>query len=90
MKRYHVVIRGRVQGVGFRAWAAREGAALELSGWIKNLSDGTVECVFEGDAGRGEEFLKKLWKGPSLAKVYAVESNTSAYVGDLKGFSVTH
>ena len=47
-KRLHVVISGRVQGVNFRAYTKRTAASLGLTGWVKNLVDGTVESVFEG------------------------------------------
>ena len=45
----HVVITGRVQGVGFRAFVEREAEALRLDGWVRNRRDGTVEAVFAGE-----------------------------------------
>ena len=49
----HVLIMGRVQGVGYRAWVAREANAAGLSGWVRNLSSGDVEAVFSGPPGEG-------------------------------------
>ncbi|HTA18932.1 MAG TPA: acylphosphatase, partial [Polyangia bacterium] len=49
MKRLRAVVRGRVQGVGFRASAASEARRLQLTGWVRNQLDGTVETEAEGD-----------------------------------------
>ena len=53
----HVVITGRVQGVGFRAFVEREAEALRLEGWVRNRRDGTVEAVFAGDEGEIQHIL---------------------------------
>lgn len=68
----HVFIEGRVQGVWFRGWTAREAVLLGLSGWVRNLSDGRVEAVFSGDAVHVEEMIRKAHAGPPLARVDAV------------------
>lgn len=65
----HVEIRGRVQGVGFR-WFVRERArALALSGWVKNLSDGSVEVAASGSDAAVRDLLALLREGPPGAHV---------------------
>jgi acylphosphatase len=66
------VVAGRVQGVYYRASAAREAAALGLRGWARNLPDGRVEVVAGGDAPALESFAAWLWKGPPAARVDSV------------------
>ncbi len=65
----HVLIRGRVQGVGFRAWT--EDAALErgLGGWVRNRRDGAVEAVFAGEAAAADAMLSACRRGPPAARV---------------------
>jgi acylphosphatase len=71
--RRRVIVRGRVQGVGFR-WFVREHAqALRLAGWVRNLPDGMVELEVEGPAERVAELLDQVAEGPDGAVVAAVE-----------------
>jgi acylphosphatase len=70
---HHVLVTGRVQGVGFR-WFVRERAdALGLAGWVKNRSDGSVELLVSGDAAASEQFLAAVRRGPPHARVDAIE-----------------
>lgn len=62
-------ITGRVQGVGYRAWAAREAQSLGLAGWVRNRSDRSVEAVFKGDEEAVVRMLDACWRGPRGAKV---------------------
>ncbi|GAC1354331.1 MAG: acylphosphatase [Polyangiales bacterium] len=86
MKQVHVVVKGRVQGVFFRAATQREAKRLGLSGWVKNRPDGAVEILAEGE----EQSLRQLcmWaeKGPSAARVDDVLVRWRAYAGDHSGF----
>ena len=69
----HVVVRGRVQGVGFR-WFAREAAtSLGLAGWVRNRPDGSVETAAEGDATALAQYRAELAKGPQGARVESVD-----------------
>jgi acylphosphatase len=68
MRGVHVVVRGLVQGVGFRAWVEREALAHGLSGWVRNRRDGTVEAVLAGDSAL-EDMLRALRAGPPAAVV---------------------
>ena len=65
----HVVIRGRVQGVGFRGWVEDEAEARALSGWVRNRRDGTVEAVFAGDAAAVDAMIAACHSGPRAAVV---------------------
>jgi acylphosphatase len=67
--RARVVVRGRVQGVFFRAEARGRARSLDLTGWVRNNPDGTVEAVFEGDRGRVESMVEWCRRGPPLADV---------------------
>jgi acylphosphatase len=63
------VVQGRVQGVGFRYYAARAARELGVSGWVRNLPDGSVETLVEGDAAAVEGYLERLRRGPSASRV---------------------
>ena len=69
----HVVISGRVQGVGYRAWVAATVSGLGLSGWVRNRRSGEVEAVFSGAADTVEEMLEACKAGPDWARVDKVE-----------------
>lgn len=73
MKRVHVYISGRVQGVWFRASTKRIADEYGLSGWVKNLPDGRVEAVFEGDEEAVKKAVKWCHQGPPGAVVEKVE-----------------
>jgi len=67
------VIRGRVQGVGYRAWCARTARARGLSGWVRNRRSGDVEALFCGDEAAVDAMLADVWEGPPLSRVLEVE-----------------
>jgi len=71
--RAEVRIRGRVQGVFFRAATRDRALSLGLSGWVRNSPDGTVEAVFEGDRERVESMVGWCRRGPSGAVVEDVQ-----------------
>ena len=68
-KRYHAIIKGLVQGVFFRIFAKKTAQSLDIKGYTKNLPDGTVEVVVEGEESNIKVILDWLKKGPSSAKV---------------------
>jgi acylphosphatase len=88
--RVHVLIEGRVQGVFFRASTRDEARALGLAGWARNLPDGRVEAVFEGDKRLVEIMLKWCHKGPPYSYVDRVEEEWQPYVGDLTDFRIVY
>jgi len=87
MVRQHLWVRGRVQGVWYRGACAEQARTLGVSGWARNLSDGRVEVVAEGEADAVEQLVKWCHQGPPPAQVTGVESLTEAAEG-LRGFAV--
>lgn len=69
----HVKITGRVQGVGYRAWARRTASQLGLSGWVRNRVNGQVELLAEGEKVALDAFLILCRQGPSWARVDRIE-----------------
>jgi len=78
----HVVIRGRVQGVGFRDWTQRAALARGVDGWVRNRRDGMVEAVFSGDPATVSKLLADCQAGPPAARVETIEELAAA-VDDL-------
>jgi acylphosphatase len=72
----HVTIRGRVQGVGYRAFVEDEATARHLEGWVRNRRDGGVEAVFVGPEDIVTEMIAACRRGPSSARVDAVQDET--------------
>lgn len=82
------VISGRVQGVGFR-YFTREAAAREgVNGWVRNLPDGRVEAIAEGEAGAMERFERHVREGPPGARISVVEVDDSATTTRETGFRI--
>jgi acylphosphatase len=69
-----VTIRGRVQGVGYRAWVEYQAVACRLEGWVRNRRDGSVEALFAGPAKTVAEMVALCRHGPPSARVTAVVS----------------
>jgi acylphosphatase len=76
-KRVRVVVRGRVQGVGFRANCQREAQSAGLRGWVRNAWDGSVEALFEGDAEAVDRLVRWCGVGPRMAEVETVDVSES-------------
>ena len=85
VKAVQVRIEGRVQGVWFRAWTAQEARARQLSGWVRNRADGTVEAVFAGPAAVVDDMLAACWSGPPAAVVQDVQTQPTT-APDQSGF----
>jgi acylphosphatase len=79
----HVIISGRVQGVWFRVSVKQKAEKLGITGWVRNLSDGTVEAVFQGEDNSIKEILEWCNHGPPFAKVDRVMKN---YQDPIKSF----
>lgn len=71
-RRVHLIVKGLVQGVCYRASAQDEARALGLSGWVRNLPNGDVEAVAQGDGGKVDEFITWCRRGPDEARVESV------------------
>jgi len=74
----HAIVRGRVQGVGFRMFVWREATRLGLSGYTRNVPDGSVEVLATGDDARLEQLLARLRDGPPGSRVDAVQVDRPA------------
>ena len=81
------VISGRVQGVGFRFFAEDQARAENIAGYVRNLPDGRVEALAEGEAESVERFERALHRGPRSAIIERVESETVP-TADRHGFSL--
>ena len=87
MVRRRVVVHGRVQGVFFRDSARRRADAVGVAGWARNRSDGTLEAVFEGEAGAVASLVAWCGEGPRGAAVDRLEESDEPPEG-LRGFDV--
>ena len=88
MKRIRAIVRGDVQGVGFRAATAHEARRAGVAGWVRNLHDGSVEVDVEGQTDAVDQLIKWLRRGPSLARVTAVEIDDSLPPSGQEGFTI--
>jgi acylphosphatase len=82
------IVHGQVQGVGFRMWAQRRARTLGISGYVRNLADGSVEVVGEGSRETLEQFLAVLRRGPESADVRSVQWIWSACAGVSDRFEI--
>lgn len=90
MQRVHVYVSGRVQGVFFRAETQKAASSLNLSGWVRNMDDGRVEAVFEGDRLEIDKMLDWCRQGPPMSRVDHVEVVHETFTGDLQGFRIVY
>ena len=88
--RAHVFVTGRVQGVLFRYVTRDEANMRGVKGWVRNLRDGRVEAVFEGEKGKVDELVEFCHYGPPAAKVSAVTVTWEDYDGGFKDFSIRY
>lgn len=90
MKRVHVYISGRVQGVFFRAETQRTAKGFNLTGWVRNISDGRVEALFEGEDTNMDKMLDWCHIGPPAARVEKVLTEEEPYTGELRDFNIKY
>ncbi|MBS7641552.1 MAG: acylphosphatase [Candidatus Bathyarchaeia archaeon] len=91
MSRYvraHVFVSGRVQGVFFRANARREALKLGVKGWIRNLPDGRVEAIIEGEEDKVKMMVEWCRRGPPGAIVSRIEIYWEPYRGEYTSFDI--
>ena len=82
------LISGRVQGVGFRYFLEARASAEGVHGWVRNLADGRVEALLEGEQASVDRVEAALWRGPSGAVVDDVASESTPPSGRPTGFSI--
>ena len=87
--RAHVFVSGRVQGVSFRWYTQRQAQELALTGWVRNLWDGRVEAIFEGDEKAVKNAVAWCHQGPPSARVDDIEIKYESPSGEFKGFRIT-
>lgn len=90
--RARITVKGKVQGVFYRAFTQRSALNLGLKGWVRNLPNGDVEILCEGDKERIEDLIKKLWEGPPLSNVkdVVVEWDEYEYKSEFRDFTIKH
>ncbi|HIQ13232.1 MAG TPA: acylphosphatase [Thermoprotei archaeon] len=88
--RAYIRVYGRVQGVFYRANTRNKARELGLKGYVRNLSDGSVEAVVEGDKDKVEKLLEWMRIGPPMAKVDRVIVEYQEYKGDFKDFTIKY
>ena len=86
--RLHAIVHGRVQGVSFRFFVSECARRLDISGWVRNRYDGTVEVMAEGDRNKLEILIQDLNRGPSASNVTHVDHQWLDATGELKPFKI--
>lgn len=84
------IVKGDVQGVGFRYFAIRAARSLGVVGRVRNLSDGSVEAIAEGSPGAIDSFMRELARGPSHAHVSSVDETELLPTGGYNDFDVSY
>ncbi len=88
--RKRVIVKGRVQGVWFRATLQEKAFAHNVTGWVKNNYDGSVEAVLEGEKENTEKIIKWCHRGPRGSIVDEVEVKVEEYTGEFSTFSIKY
>lgn len=86
MRTVRLLVSGRVQGVGFRAFAQRQADRLGIDGWVRNLPDGRVEALAAGEETAVAAFIDALRRGPLIARVASVEVIEASDQAPARGF----
>ena len=87
--RAHIFVSGRVQGVFFRSHTEKWASSLSLTGWVRNVEDGRVETLVEGDKAKIESLISKLNQGPPLAMVRDLDVSWDEFKGEFGDFQIT-
>ena len=87
-KRIHAFVSGTVQGVFFRSFVRSQAQLKNLTGWVKNLPDGRVEIVAEGDSDRIDDFIELVKEGPTASRVEDVEVENEKPSSKFHEFSI--
>lgn len=90
MKRVRLYISGRVQGVFFRAETQRTARNLKLTGWVRNMEDGRVEALLEGEDLSVDQMVAWCHQGPPAARVDHVDVLEEPFTGTLNGFHISN
>ncbi|MGA2027961.1 MAG: acylphosphatase [Syntrophobacteraceae bacterium] len=88
--RVHVWIKGRVQGVFFRTYTRDAAQSIGVTGWVRNLPDGRVEAVFEGESDKVERMIEWCREGSPMSRIESVDLLEEVYTGDFDRLAITH
>ena len=88
MKRVHIWVKGRVQGVGFRAHVEFYAAQIGVTGWVRNVGYDTVEAVAEGTPAQVDQFIEMVKQGPRASRVDESRIEDESVTGEFIGFGV--
>ena len=86
LARLHAIVEGHVQGVGYRMFVIEQARRLDLTGWVRNRTDGSVEVKAEGQHNDLDELLSTLRNGPHLVTVTHIDSRYSVATGEFRQF----
>jgi len=89
-ERVHLIIRGHVQGVFYRASTRETALRLGLKGWVRNLPNGDVEAVFQGPEEQLQKAIDWCWEGPPGATVTKIDQKWDDCPGEFSGFEVRY
>lgn len=90
MKQLHIIISGRVQGVGFRYFVQMNASQYGIKGTVRNLDDGSVEVIAVADQEKLSPFLEELKKGNLFAKVTDMDISPNNHVGEFRSFKIIY
>ena len=90
MTRVSVIVHGRVQGVAFRHYTCRRAMELKVTGWVRNLPNGAVEGLFEGDDGAVADLVEWCRSGPPAALVERSDISSGIYTGEFNTFTISY
>ena len=88
IKQAQIIVKGKVQGVFFRDFTYENATKLSLSGWVRNLSNGNVEALVEGEEVEILKLIERLKIGPPVAKVKEISVKWQSASGEYKNFSI--
>ena len=88
--RFRIFVSGRVQGVFFRENTKKKAKELGIKGWVRNLADGRVEAVFEGDKDKIDKMISWARSGPLFAKVEKLEIAPEECQGEFEKFEIKY
>jgi acylphosphatase len=87
-KRAHLIITGRVQGVWYRSYTKDKAQKIGLTGWVRNLENGDVEAIIEGEEKAVEEMIEWCYSGSPLSKVEEIQTIYDKFIDEFDEFTI--
>ena len=88
MNRLQLIVSGRVQGVGYRIYCREAALEMDVTGWVRNRSDGTVELEVQGNPDAVERYCAEIERGPAMARVTGVVTAPRTIIADEDAFAI--